>query len=272
MSVVYQAVDQRLGRQVALKAPRHESDPDALRRTLRELRLTSRLVHPNIVALLGAFDHEGQPWLVMELVEGMSLREALDRDGSLPMEEVGRHGAELAGALDLAHGYGILHRDISPGNILMTTDGRARLTDFGLARPDVGPRGGRESMFAGRSSSARPELVGTPAYMAPEQILGQTLDARTDIFSLGAVLYEMWTGRPAFIVPDREDLHDALLNRSADEGLTTVGLAPLRSERTTPPERAPRLLEILRKALAIDPVDRYRSAALLEADFRAAVR
>jgi serine/threonine-protein kinase len=242
MARVYRATDQRSSRDVALKVPRSEGDvgPDAIRRFLKEVRLAARLVHPNIVALYGGFEHEGLPWLAMELVDGPTLAETIDHNGPLPLPDVLRHGEGLASALGLAHARGILHHDVSPSNIVITADRRAKLLDFGLAGLLSAPVGGR----------TRGTVAGTAGYMAPEKILGHRLDGRSDLFSLGAVLYEMLTGRPSFPGSTREEIIDATL--AAAPAAIAMGETG----------------EIVLRALAKSPDDRYPNAEALEADLR----
>lgn len=259
MARVYRATDTRSGRDVALKVPRSEGDqgPDSIRRFLREVRLAARLVHPNIVALHGGFEHAGLPWLAMELVEGPTLGEMIDRNGPLPLADVLRHGEGLAGALGFAHSRGILHHDVSPSNIVIAGDGRARLLDFGLASflsaPSAGPMGAQGRVL----ERTRGTVAGTAGYMSPEKILGRQLDARSDLFSLGAVLYEMTTGRPAFPGSTREEIVDATLETEPAE--------------IDPSKPGPVAVfeQIVRRALAKSPEDRYSSAGELEADLRA---
>ena len=191
MAQVYRGTDQRTGRDVALKAPGADGalDPDTLRRFLREVRLASRLVHPHIAAFYGGFEHAGRPWLAMELIEGPSLGEWIDVNGPMPLVDVVRHGEGLAAALELAHSRGILHHDVSPQNIAMAADGRAKLLDFGLAGLVAAPS------RSDKLSRTQTTVAGTPGYMSPEKIRGRPLDGRSDVFSLGLVLYEMATGR-----------------------------------------------------------------------------
>ena len=236
--------------------PKADSGPDTIRRFLREVRLVARLVHPNIVALLGAFDHGGLPWLVMELVEGPSLGALIDRDGPFEPAEVVRHGVGLASALGLAHGRGILHGDVSPGNILMAADGRAKLTDFGLASFLAAPRRGDMGSGGALPEPGRGAITGTPGYMAPEKARGEQSDPRSDLFSLGAVLYELCAGGPAFPGSTKEELLDA-----------TLVLEPAELAARNP--RVPRALEaIILKALAKSPDGRHQSAAALEGELR----
>ena len=259
MAVVYRATDLRSGRDVALKVPRagREADVDGFRRFLREIRMLAGLAHPHIVSLLGTFDHEGRPWLVLELVEGESLRRILARDETFLPEDVRRHGENLASALDLAHGRGVLHRDVSPNNILMTRGGTAKLSDFGLAGLSTTSRQSHGRISGRGSGSAFFELVGTPPYMSPEHVVGTPLDARSDVFSLGAVLYEMGTGQLAFPGSSQDEILDAVLHHEPD------------TSRWPGDEISRGLLAIVDKALDKDPEGRYQSASDMEADLRA---
>jgi Tol biopolymer transport system component/tRNA A-37 threonylcarbamoyl transferase component Bud32 len=256
MGVVYKALDEALGRHVALKHPRADvKDSENIRkRFVREARATSRLFHPNVVPIFEVFEFEGMPWLAMELVEGGSLRDRMKAKGPLPLLEILEHCECLAGALAAAHGLGILHRDVKPANVLLDARGQARLMDFGLARRL--PSGDRENDETVTRLTEQGHMVGTPGYMSPEQALGRTLDARSDIFCLGLVLYEMCTGRPALDKADSDSWLDSLLHTPPEP------IAPLRSD-------APEALEyIARKALAKKPEDRYQSAEAMQADLR----
>jgi serine/threonine-protein kinase len=245
MASVYRATDVNGERVVALKTP-HWDDargPATVRRFLREVRLAMRLLHPNIVPVLGGFEHGGLPWLVMQLVEGPSLGEMIDLQGPLSFADVVRHGEGLASALSLAHSRGILHQDVSPNNILIAPDGRAKLLDFGLA--SISPP------TPMTLQSRRERVVGTPGYMAPEKILGHLPDARADVFSLGAVLYEMATGRPAFPGSNKDEILDAILERDPAEMAACGALEP-----------------IVKQALAKLPEERHQSAEELASQLR----
>ena len=255
MGVLYRARDVTLGRIVALKSPwPPDPDPHQRSRFMREARATSLLSHPHIVPLFEVFEEDGVPWLAIELIEGTTLRALLAPERPLPVLEVLRHAEGLAAALQAAHARNILHRDVNPNNVMVTADGRAVLTDFGLARfvriSDTQSTQTRDSQADGQG-----RVVGTPQYMSPEQALGKPVDARSDIFSLGAVIYEMCTGRQAF--PGRGgDVMDAILHREP----TSVS----RLNYEVPEE----LERIIRKALAKDPDERHQDARDLLVDLR----
>src|SRR6516164_11464156 len=207
MGEVYRARDTRLDRTVAVKVlPAHlTSDPDLRQRFEREARTISSLNHPHICALYDVGHHDGTDYLVMEFLEGETLADRLQR-GRVPLDQVLKIGAEIAGALDKAHAQGIVHRDLKPGNIMLTKTG-AKLMDFGLAKPAAlngegsgGLQVSGETLTSMQRSPGTPitiagSIVGTIQYMSPEQLEGKEADARSDIFALGAVLYEMATGK-----------------------------------------------------------------------------
>lgn len=260
MGQVYRARDLKLERTVALKCPRPDlaNDPAFRRRFLREARAASALSHPNIVQVFDALEEDGLPWTVMEFVDGPTLRALLHDRRTLRAEDILRHAEGLAGGLDTAHHAGFLHRDIKPSNVLIGRDGRARLTDFGLAKhlpsdPDPNPDLASTMTIEETHPGA---VVGTHGYMAPEQALGRPVDQRADIFSLGAVLYEMCAGRPAFMASSQGDALDAVLHRDP------VGIAGLN------PEIPPELVRIVGKCLAKRADERYQSAADLLIDIR----
>ena len=262
MGIVYRAWDPELGREVALKRPRPDqaSTLDGRRRFLREARATARLSHPHIVKIHDVFEHDGIPWLAMEFIRGQSLQARLAGGPRYEPHELLGHGEALASALAAAHGEGILHRDIKPHNILLASDGRALLTDFGLARFFVEP--GKESGAPTGSDGATGDgrVLGTHGYMSPEQALGRAVDSRSDIYSLGLVLCEMWIGLGAFSGEGAAISGEDLLRRSASGGSGSHDAL------------AVALARILGRTLALHPQDRYQHAAELSADLGSLLR
>jgi len=195
MGEVWKALDTNLGREVAIKTlpPEFAAGTEHLARFRREARAASALNHPNICVVHDLGEADGRPFIVMDLLHGETLRERLGR-GPLSVEDALDLGGQLADGLEAAHSAGILHRDIKPANIFITDRGTAKLLDFGLARA----QGAEPEDAPTMDVTAAGTVMGTVAYMSPEQARGEPLDARSDLFSLGVVLYEMLTGRPAF--------------------------------------------------------------------------
>ena len=279
MGVVYKAEDIKLGRRVALKFLPEElaNDPAAMQRFEREARAASALNHPNICTIHAVEENEGQPFIAMELLEGHTLRDVLAQeadsksDSRFQLEPLLDTALQIAHGLEAAHQKGIIHRDIKPANIFITSQGQAKILDFGLAKLHDS-----ESMEPQPQPSAEPlpqqesnplltltrtgVTIGTAAYMSPEQVRGERLDRRTDLFSFGLVLHEMATRQRAFPGDTAPVLHDAILNRTP---------VPARELNSQIP---PKLESIITRAVEKDRAARYQTAAEICADLEALQR
>jgi Tol biopolymer transport system component/predicted Ser/Thr protein kinase len=260
MGVVYEAEDTRLGRKVALKflTQEHLQQPSARERFSREARAASSLNHPNVCTIYDAGEHAGRPFIAMERLDGMTLARRIDGK-PIGADDLLRWAIQLADALDATHGSGIVHRDIKPANVFITARGDAKILDFGIARVEAAPLPvDREAPTA----TAPPLLTspgatpGTLAYMSPEQTLGTPLDARTDLFSLGIVLYEMATGKRPFDGDSAAAVSNRILNETPP--------SPQRLNPRLPDE----LGRVVLKCLEKDRELRYQSARDLVADLR----
>jgi eukaryotic-like serine/threonine-protein kinase len=256
MGEVYRAHDTALGRDVAVKVlpPGFAADPDRLRRFTQEAQAAAALNHPNILAIYHVGQQDGAPFIVSELLEGETLRDRLHA-GALPVRKAIEYAMQVAAGLASAHDRGVVHRDLKPENLFITTDGRVKILDFGLAkllRPDdkVAP-GEHATVTAGTDAGT---VLGTVGYMSPEQVRAQAVDARTDLFSLGAILYEMLSGTRAFHGDTPADTLSAILREEPQPLTATTAAVP------------PALERIVRHCLEKNPYERFQSARDLAFD------
>ena len=255
MGEVYRARDTSLGREVAIKVlpAGLSSDPDRLRRFTQEAQATAALNHPNILAIYHVGEQDGAPYIVSELLEGETVRDRL-KAGALPVRKAVDYAMQVAGGLAAAHEKGIVHRDLKPENLFITNDGRVKILDFGLAkliRPDGSSEDEGQTVTAGTGAGM---VLGTIGYMSPEQVRAQPVDARTDLFTLGVILYEMVSGKRAFHGSTPADTMSAILREEPE---------PLTASTTSVP---PALDRIVRHCLEKNPFERFQTARDLKFD------
>lgn len=246
--IVYEAIDPKMNRRVAIKElqlPLHLAGAqkrERVERFYREAKAAGALTHPNIVTIHEVGQENDRHFLVMEYLDGQSLRDILQLQGALPLKETVEISLQMCEALSYAHSHGVVHRDVKPDNIHILPGGIIKLTDFGIARITAEP-----------SITSQGQVFGTPSYMSPEQVASQAVDHRTDLFSMGITLYEMLTGRKPFV----------------GDSVITITYNIMNSQPPMPVGVPPALQAILQKALAKDPNLRYQSAAAMSADLRA---
>jgi serine/threonine protein kinase len=250
MGEVYRARDTRLARDVAIKVIPADlaRDPERIKRFEQEARAAGALNHPNVCAILDIGTYEGSPFVVMELLEGETLRERLNA-GAIPVRKAVDYVAQVAHGLAAAHEKGVVHRDLKPENLFLTKDGRVKVLDFGLAkltRPEVLAPAGEEPVSIAATQTGA--ILGTMGYMAPEQVRGQNADARSDLFAMGAILHELLTGKRVFHGASYVETLHAILNKEP--------AAFSASDRELPPGLEP----IVRHCLEKEPEERFQSA------------
>jgi eukaryotic-like serine/threonine-protein kinase len=245
MSTVYLATDQVLDRPVAVKLLHREisEEADQLERFRREARAAARLSHPNLVGVIDAGEDDGRPYIVFEYIEGRTLKRRLQEEGRLPVDEAVAYAIEIGRGLTAAHARKLVHRDVKPQNVLIDPDGRAKVTDFGIAR---------SLEQAGMTATGR--VLGTTDYVSPEQAMGEDVDERSDVYSLGVVLYEMLTGD----VPFRAETQVGVAMKHVNE--------PMPDVQAKRPEVSAAVASVVDRATTKDPRDRYGTVAEMVRD------
>src|SRR6266576_2182067 len=245
MSSVYRAFDPTLERWVAIKLMHRDisTDPDQLERFRREARAVASLSHPHIVTVIDAGEDEGAPYIVFEYVDGETLKERIRSVGRLPVPEAVAYAIEIGRALSCAHGHRLVHRDVTPQNVLIDPDGRAKVTDFGIARS-----------LEQKGMTATGRVLGTTDYVSPEQAMGEDVDERSDVYSLGVVLYEMLTGD----VPFRAETQVGVAMKHVNE--------PMPDVQTKRPEVSAVVASVVDRSTTKDPRDRYNTVAEMVRD------
>jgi eukaryotic-like serine/threonine-protein kinase len=245
MSTVYLATDQVLDRQVAIKLLHREisEEADQLERFRREARAAARLSHPNLVGVIDAGEDDGRPYIVFEYIEGRTLKRRLQEEGRLPVDEAVAYGIEIGRGLTAAHARKLVHRDVKPQNVLIDPDGRAKVTDFGIARS-----------LEQKGMTATGRVLGTTDYVSPEQAMGEDVDERSDVYSLGVVLYEMLTGD----VPFQAETQVGVAMKHVNE--------PMPDVQAKRPEVSAAVASVVDRATTKDPRDRYGTVAEMVRD------
>ena len=245
MSTVYLAMDEVLDRPVAVKLLHREisEEADQLERFRREARAAARLSHPNLVGVIDAGEDDGRPYIVFEYIEGHTLKRRIQEEGGLPVDEAVAYAIEIGRGLIAAHARKLVHRDVKPQNVLIDPDGRAKVTDFGIARS-----------LEQKGMTATGRVLGTTDYVSPEQAMGEDVDERSDVYSLGIVLYEMLTGD----VPFRAETQVGVAMKHVNE--------PLPDVQAKRPEVSAALASVVDRATTKDPRDRYATVAQMVRD------
>jgi serine/threonine protein kinase len=245
MSTVYLALDEVLDRPVAVKLLHREisEEADQLERFRREARAAARLSHPNLVGVIDAGEDDGRPYIVFEYIEGRTLKRRIQEEGGLPVDEAVAYGIEIGRGLTAAHARKLVHRDVKPQNVLIDPDGRAKVTDFGIARS-----------LEAKGLTATGRVLGTTDYVSPEQAMGEDVDERSDVYSLGVVLYEMLTGD----VPFRAETQVGVAMKHVNE--------PMPDVQAKRPEVSAAVAAVVDRATTKDPRDRYTTVAEMVRD------